>query len=242
MEAGSVGMFAIEIDPLVRAKALEAVREKQLFLAQLPPSPSLWRLQLAIAQCYEAQTEEVEGHCAPEQLDFLRSYVAQRFAGHTGSVVRMCQIGFNYGHSAVALLDQAPAGTHLISLDMVNHTYTPPLERVVQEIAMERGQKHILLKGDSAEMLPRFRTIDFDLVFIDGNHAYEAVKMDFLNSLLLASGRSELLLNHVFTDMIEGAGPTRAWIESFQDGSIELLGWHSCCSRHGIAVNRSLLR
>jgi len=235
-------MFAMEINPLTRAKYLEAVQEKQLFLAQLPPSPSLWRLQLAIAQCYEAQTEEVEGHCAPEQLDFLRSYVARKFAGHTGSTVRMCQIGFNYGHSAVALLDQAPAGTHLLSLDMVNHTYTPPLERVVQEIAMERGQKHILLKGDSAEMLPRFRTIDFDLVFIDGNHAYEAVKMDFLNSLLLASGRTELLLNHVFTDMIEGAGPTRAWIESFQDGSIELLGWHSCCSRHGIAVNRSLLR
>jgi len=242
MEARAAGMSATAIDPLTRVKCLEAVQGKQLFLAQLPPSPSLWRLQLAISQCYEAQTEEVEGHCAPEQLDFLRSYVAQRFAGHTGSNVRMCQIGFNYGHSAVALLDQAPAGTHLLSLDMVNHTYTPPLERVVQEIAMEGGQKHILLKGDSADMLPRFRTIDFDLVFIDGNHAYEAVKMDFLNSLLLASGRTELLLNHVFTDMIEGAGPTRAWIESFQDGSIELLGWHSCCSRHGIAVNRSLLR
>lgn len=235
----SSSMFDEQADLFTRYEGLLAVQRKQLFLEPLPPSRNLMRLELAIKQCEEAKKEEMEGHCAPEQLDFLRSYVAQRFGGtaKAGGVVRMCQVGFNGGHSAVALLDQAPAGSVLLSLDMANHSYTRPLEQVVQSIASERGQSHILLAGDSAEMLPRFRKIDFDLVFIDGNHAYEAVKLDFWNSILLASDRTVVLLNHVFTNMLEGEGPTRVWLEAHQRGDVELLGWHSCCSRHGIAIN-----
>ena len=61
-------------------------------------------------------------------------------------------------------------------------------------ICQERGQTHVLLQGDSAEMLPRsasyvraremnvpterFQHIEFDLMFIDGNHAYEVYPSD----------------------------------------------------------------
>eukprot|EP00913_Durusdinium_trenchii_P016438 g15452.t1 len=92
----------------------------------------------------------------------------------------MCQIGFNAGHSAAALLDQAPEGSVLLSLDLGHHSYTKPLER-------EHGQTHLLLEGNSAEMLPRFRHIEFDLIFIDGNHAYEAVKLDMLLCMEMAT-------------------------------------------------------
>lgn len=233
---GMLGQSQAEL--MVRIDAMRSAEKLAAQLAPLPPSRALQELELAISQCRATQHEEMEGHCAPEQLDFLRSFVAQRFHGADDAAepIRMCQVGFNAGHSAMALMEHAPGGSALLSLDLGNHSYTRPLERVVQRLASERGQTHILLEGDSAEMLPRFRHIDFDLVFIDGNHAYEAVKMDFLNCTLLASERTTLLLNHVFTDMLEGVGPTRVWLEALEEGSVEQRGWFSCCSRHGIAI------
>merc|ERR1712176_299544 len=150
---------------------------QDLRIAPMPPSCALLQLQLAIANCAEAEQEEMEGHCAPEQLEFLRGFVAQHFGDVEGGAVRMCQIGFNAGHSAVALLEHAPEGSVLLSLDLGSHSYTQPLEQVVQGIAAELGQTHIFLEGDSAEMLPKFRHINFDLFFIDGNHAYQAVQL-----------------------------------------------------------------
>lgn len=218
---------------------LEALRLNCAFrLPRLAPSGSLRQHEVSVAACEEFREEDMEGHCAPEQLEFLRCFVAQEF-GQQAWPVRMCQVGFNAGHSAVALLDSAPEGSMLLSLDLANHPYTMPLEAVVSRIAEEQGKKHIFLKGDSLEMLPRFRHIGFDLVFIDGNHAYEAVKMDFLNSLQLATADTRLLLNHVFTDMDESKAPTRVWLEALQDDVVEQRGWHSCCGRHGIAVGVS---
>merc|ERR1712062_826372 len=116
------------------------------------------------------------------------------------------------------------------------HSYTRTLEQKVQEIAAERGSKHILLVGDSADMLPKFQTIDFDLLFIDGNHAFEAVTLDIWNCVQLATQDTALLVNHIFTEMEEGLGPTRAWLDAVARGHVEQRSWHSCCSRHGIAI------
>eukprot|EP00931_Biecheleriopsis_adriatica_P070898 TRINITY_DN44735_c0_g1_i1.p1 TRINITY_DN44735_c0_g1~~TRINITY_DN44735_c0_g1_i1.p1 ORF type:complete len:323 (+),score=55.53 TRINITY_DN44735_c0_g1_i1:46-1014(+) len=229
----------------VRLDALRLMQEMQAQLPALPPSAGLLELNSAVAawNATSLQREEMEGHCAPEQLDFLRSFVAMRFGTSSQSVggLKMCQIGFNAGHSAVALLDQAPEGSVLLSLDLCRHAYTRPLEKTVSRLAAERGQTHILLEGDSAEMLPRFRHIEFDLLFIDGNHAYEAVKLDFLLCLQMARPDAVVLLNHVFTDMMESAGPSQVWLEAMEDQSAQQLGWHSCCSRHGIAIARSAL-
>ncbi|CAJ1330642.1 unnamed protein product, partial [Effrenium voratum] len=218
----------------VRIDALRRLQEMQL--PSLPPSANLQVLGAAVSK--HSRGQEMEGHCAPEQLEFLRSFVAQHFGSSPQAVggLKICQIGFNAGHSAVALLDQAPEGSVLLSLDLCQHEYTQPLERVVAALAEERGQTHVLLQGDSAEMLPRFQHIEFDLMFIDGNHAYEAVKLDMLLCLQMATPESVVLLNHVFTDMTEGVGPTKVWLETLREGEAEQLGWHSCCSRHGIAI------
>jgi len=111
----------------------------------------------------------------------------------------------------------------------------------VQEIAERRGTKHVLLVGDSGELLPKFLQIPFDLVFIDGNHAYEAISMDIWNCLQLASKDTLVLVNHIFTNMVEGKGPTRAWLDAVKRGHVDQRSWHSCCSRHGIAVGTSLV-
>merc|ERR1719330_2309668 len=114
----------------------------------LGESRALNELEKCIASCNEAHREKAaetwEGHCAPEQLDFLRHFVARRFA-EWSRPARMCQVGFNAGHSAVALLEHAPAGSILLSLDLANHSYTGPLEKLVQSIASARGLKHILV-------------------------------------------------------------------------------------------------
>eukprot|EP00435_Cladocopium_sp_Y103_P025386 s1680_g6.t1 len=219
----------------VRLDALRLLQE--MYLPSLPQSLALKTLRAAVSTCPEAQQEEMEGHCAPEQLEFLRSFVAERFGSpRFQGGLRMCQIGFNAGHSAAALLDQAPEGSVLLSLDLGQHAYTRPLEQVVSRIAKDKDQTHILLEGNSAEMLPRFRHIEFDLIFIDGNHAYEAVKLDMLLCLQMATEDTLVLLNHVFTDMTEGLGPTKVWLETLREGEAKQIGWHSCCSRHGIAI------
>ncbi|CAL1136658.1 unnamed protein product [Cladocopium goreaui] len=219
----------------VRLDALRLLQE--MHLPSLPQSLALEMLREAVSTCPEAQQEEMEGHCAPEQLEFLRSFVAERFGSpQFQGGLRMCQIGFNAGHSAAALLDQAPEGSVLLSLDLGQHGYTRPLEEVVSRIAKDKDQTHILLEGNSAEMLPRFRHIEFDLIFIDGNHAYEAVKLDVLLCLQMATEDTLVLLNHVFTDMTEGLGPTKVWLETLREGEAKQIGWHSCCSRHGIAI------
>eukprot|EP00928_Gymnodinium_smaydae_P035425 TRINITY_DN2492_c0_g5_i1.p1 TRINITY_DN2492_c0_g5~~TRINITY_DN2492_c0_g5_i1.p1 ORF type:complete len:337 (-),score=49.80 TRINITY_DN2492_c0_g5_i1:95-1054(-) len=198
--------------------------------------PSAWLLRLEAALDRRGlRREEMEGHCAPEQLDFLRAFVLNNFDSRCG--LRICQVGFNAGHSAVALLDSAPRGSTLLSLDLGHHEYTQLLERdVVQRCAAERGSRHILLLGDSAQLLPKFRSIAFDIVFIDGNHAYGAVESDVKNALALASANTLLLVNHVFTEMAESVGPTKAWVGAVRSGAARQLGWRSCCGRHGIAI------
>jgi len=224
-------------------RAMGANLEPQMPLVpNLPESSMLSFLDTHIEKCPEAHAEKAagtwEGHCAPEQLLFLRHFVASR-ASAQGRPLRMCQVGFNAGHSAAALLEHAPARSVLMSLDMVTHSYTKPLERLVQAMAAERGSTHFLLAGDSADMLPKFHSVVFDLVFIDGNHAYEAVALDLANFLVSSSSDTDLLVNHVFTEMREGQGPTRAWLDAVCRGDVEQRAWHSCCSRHGIIVGRS---
>lgn len=230
----------------LRLQAMQSNEEARMPLVPgLPRSTALRELDLAIRQCRQACNEKAdeswEGHCAPEQLEFLRHFVSGRFAGHSSRPLRMCQVGFNAGHSAVALLEHAPVGSILLSLDLAKHSYTRPLEKLVQGIATARGSTHVLLVGDSAEMLPKFLRIPFDLVFIDGNHAYEAVTLDIWHCLLLASRETVLLVNHIYTDMTEGLGPTRAWLDAVRRGHAEQRGWHSCCSRHGIAIGACIM-
>eukprot|EP00747_Dinoflagellata_sp_TGD_P188517 gnl/TRDRNA2_/TRDRNA2_47647_c0_seq1.p1 gnl/TRDRNA2_/TRDRNA2_47647_c0~~gnl/TRDRNA2_/TRDRNA2_47647_c0_seq1.p1 ORF type:complete len:312 (-),score=64.36 gnl/TRDRNA2_/TRDRNA2_47647_c0_seq1:48-983(-) len=213
---------------------MEALMMSQQQLGPPPPSRALPDLERAIADVGKTDAT-MEGHCAPEQLDFLRAYVAQHYAG-CGKGIRMCQVGFNAGHSAVALLEHAPRGSTLLSLDLGKHGYTAVLERTVARIAKELGHAHLLLLGDSAEMLPRFRNIDFDLVFVDGSHTYAAVSTDLKNSHEVATGSTVVLLDHVFTNMPESQGPSRAWIEALRSGDFVQSGFHSCCSRHGIAI------
>lgn len=246
--AGVAGLPTDEESQLqlsMHVKAMQANLEFRMPLAPtLPASAALYELECGIEGCMEVSAEKAaetwEGHCAPEQLEFLRHFVASRFAGRS-KPLRMCQVGFNAGHSAVALLEHAPAGSILLSLDLAKHSYTRPLEQIVQGIAAERGSKHVMLVGDSAELLPKFLNIPFDLVFVDGNHAFEAVTLDIWHCLMLASPETVLLINHIYTDMVEGVGPTRAWLDAVCRGHVEQRAWHSCCSRHGIAVGASTM-
>merc|ERR1712224_917239 len=151
----------------------------------------------------------------------------------------MCQVGFNAGHSAMALLEEAPAGSVLLSLDLGRHEYTRPLEQTVARVAEELGHTHILLTGDSAQLLPKFKNIKFDIIFIDGNHAYEAVSLDLLHALSQATPETVIMVNHIFTDMLEGVGPTRAWIDAIERGALEQQSWWSCCSRHGFGIGKA---
>eukprot|EP00747_Dinoflagellata_sp_TGD_P180170 gnl/TRDRNA2_/TRDRNA2_32184_c0_seq1.p2 gnl/TRDRNA2_/TRDRNA2_32184_c0~~gnl/TRDRNA2_/TRDRNA2_32184_c0_seq1.p2 ORF type:complete len:112 (+),score=8.53 gnl/TRDRNA2_/TRDRNA2_32184_c0_seq1:391-726(+) len=66
----------------------------------------------------------------------------------------------------------------------------------------------------------------------------EAVATDLMNSFELAAPDTIVMLDHVFTNMLESVGPSRAWAEALQRGHFIQCGFHSCCERHGIAIGR----
>ncbi|KWT82526.1 class I SAM-dependent methyltransferase [Candidatus Magnetominusculus xianensis] len=59
---------------------------------------------------------------------------------------------------------------------------TFPVKTVMDYVGRDRVT---LIKGDSAQVLPELKKSQthFDMIFIDGNHKYGAVKRDFDNSL-----------------------------------------------------------
>ena len=100
---------------------------------------------------------------------------------------RVCEIGFNAGHSALLLLLSA----HNIELDFTvfdigQHKYTKPSVNYIKTSFPHISLEYI--EGDSIEEMPKW--IDahsdlkgaYDVVHVDGGHTYECVKSDMIGA------------------------------------------------------------
>ena len=138
--------------------------------------------------------------------------------------LRVMEIGFNAGHSADVFLKNNKF-LDLTSFDLGEHAYVLAAKRYIDETYPNR---HTLIIGDSTKSVPKFisslNNHKFDIIFIDGGHAYETAKTDLENCMYLAHKDTIVILDDtIFTPGWEACwttGPTRAWTEMVNNGKI----------------------
>jgi predicted O-methyltransferase YrrM len=102
---------------------------------------------------------------------------------------RICEIGFNAGHSAMLLLLASSATTFTI-FDIGHHRYTQPCLNYIEHIFPQVAFEYII--GDSTLTMPtqmegRYQT--YDLVHVDGGHSEFCATSDMKHAdILLKSG------------------------------------------------------
>jgi len=106
----------------------------------------------------------------------------------------MLEIGTSLGYATLNFAQNMPAGSEVWTID-IEDLRCEELKRYCGDV------KIFFLKGRSQEILQDLidKKIYFDLVFIDGDHHYEAVKQDWLLS-------SQLSSNIVFHDVLQFEG------------------------------------
>ncbi len=159
----------------------------------------------------------VEGSSSPKQMVQLAT--AAQGARLVG------EIGFNCGLSSHAFLG---VGTRLVSFDLGEHRYTQAAKTLIDQ---KFPGRHTLIYGDSRETVPEFAhqnpDLRFDLVFIDGGHDYHIARADIINMKPLCTDRTVVIMDDLVPRMSYGIGPTRAWTEAIEEGSVrhdELFG------------------
>ena len=141
----------------------------------------------------EAQLIATEGRCDLTQGELRTLSSLLHICHRRRQPARYLEIGVFGGGTTKWLREQVPGlvtvgvdlfeDLHVISNTHISGNYTKDM---VQKFLGPDAQ---LIKGDSQQVLPMLRGHQFDVIFIDGNHTYEATKSDFLASIpLLAPG------------------------------------------------------
>jgi hypothetical protein len=119
-----------------------------------------------------------------------------------GSVAekRICEIGFNAGHSALLLLLNSKA-TDFTVFDIGMHRYTEPALKYIESKFPNVKFEYIL--GDSTVKMPiwidnnRHLCGQYDVVHIDGGHSHHCAANDVKNSLKLVKVGGVLIIDDV---------------------------------------------
>lgn len=151
---------------------------------------------------------EMEGHSGQSlgQSLSLASFVLLPW------VKRVMEIGFNAGHSAERWLQMRPE-VEVVSFDLGAHRYIDMCKR---EVDRQFPGRHELVLGDSAQTVPGYSKHDsFDLIFIDGDHSYEAAKRDLDNCKRFAGARTIIVMDDTHME-----GPGKAWLEACESGVV----------------------
>lgn len=100
----------------------------------------------------------------------------------------------------VDLFDSQPSNITVTTKNQTHRADTLTLAEA--ESRMSHFQSVRLLAGDSSSVLPNLKDASekFDVIFIDGNHAYEAALSDTLNAIPLLADSAFLLLHNTSND------------------------------------------
>ena len=144
---------------------------------------------------------------------------------NSATVQRICEVGFNGGHSAWAMLSSATPAVQMVSFDLVSKSYTRACHRVIQSIFPHR---HKLVEGPSNISIPGYVSQNLaskcDLIFIDGGHSEVDAASDLLQLSLLASKSTLVVMDDVGCESDFCYGPTLAWHSFISAGRIAQLG------------------
>jgi len=107
---------------------------------------------------------------------------------------RICEIGFNAGHSAMLLLLSSHATTFTV-FDIGHHLYTQPCFNYIESVFPQVAFEYIV--GDSTQTMPLYmegRQQAYDLVHVDGGHSEFCATSDMKHAdLLLKRGGTMII-------------------------------------------------
>lgn len=108
----------------------------------------------------------------------------------------ICEIGFNAGHSVLAMILSNPDAQYVI-FDLGAHLYSRPCFGYLREKFPHVNME--IVWGDSRESLPKYHKdhlgITFDVIHIDGGHKQEIYSADWKNSLNMCIAGSFLIFD-----------------------------------------------
>lgn len=155
----------------------------------------------------EKTGEPLEGNCMYRHLSFDQWDVLVNKRINYQKAVKgkefVCEIGFNAGHSVLAMILVNPNARYVL-FDLGTHAYTRPcfeyLKKLFPKTIIE------IFWGDSRETLAGYHKkhsqIVFDLVHIDGGHKSEVYRIDWKNSLEVASRGSLIIFDDTDSEKI----------------------------------------
>ena len=132
---------------------------------------------------------------------------------------RVCEIGFNAGHSAIVfLLANDRLEYHGFTLDV-------PATRLGLEFVTTQFRNRVVnvTLGKSIETVvhARARLLNAcDVLVIDGGHYYDVARADILNFRALATDDHVLIMDDIGCHPGYCHGPSKAWTEAINDGII----------------------
>lgn len=158
-----------------------------------------------LQQIVQDSKEELEGNCFyihRTLIPFPELITKQANLFWCGKQVktRICEIGFNAGHSALLLLAGVPKtqNVQFTIFDINEHKYTTPcfnyLKTKFQNINFD------FICGDSTIELPKFLTANdvkytFDVVHVDGGHTEYCIRNDLANADKLVRNEGYIIVD-----------------------------------------------
>jgi predicted O-methyltransferase YrrM len=152
----------------------------------------------------------------------------------TFDVRSVIEVGFNIGFSSHAFLSASDT-VNVVSIDVPDNKAV----LVGKEFIDQRFPgRHQLIMEDSRTALPKYLAEHgnavFDFAFVDGGHDYDVVKSDIDHCVLLCQPGSLIVVDDLTPWVPWGVGPTRAWTEALEAGSIK----QEEIYRDGVLVDR----
>jgi hypothetical protein len=163
----------------------------------------------------------LEGNCFYKHRTFeldleLFSKQINLFWCGTLAKQRICEIGFNAGHSTLLLLlSKTCKSLDYTIFDIGQHSYTKPCLEYIKSVFQDVNFEYI--EGDSIEEMPKWihknpHLIDsYDIVHVDGGHSMECISNDMknadkilkINGLMIIDDTNDFFINYCTNVYIE---------------------------------------
>lgn len=169
--------------------------------------------------------QETEGGIGKTEAIYLLEFLRRET-----QIKTILEIGFNGGLSSTIFLDARPDIT-VISVDIGFHDY---ILKAKTWIDKEFPDRHMLLVGDSAKVLPQlmkqFPLYKPDMIFVDGDHGGEGPKLDLINAMAIAKPSTFIVIDDVVPWMKDILGPLNEFVKNHKlhiidHQSSDIWGW-----------------
>lgn len=213
------------VAPLIDANAQFDRYRPRGFKASMMAVYQLWNLldRYNFETLHNTSLPWIYGYLREVQVEALVHAVQQK------GVRRYCEVGFNGGHSAVAVLASAPE-VNVISFD--NAAYGRHTRHNAGQIQRWFPNRFNFVEGDSRNTLPlmihRIRNglePSCDVILVDGSHKELEVLRDLYHMHKASSCRAP-----VFVDDLDG-GPGKAVLSVAKEGKFMMKQWFLYDSR-----------